>query len=39
MIVVNHKPAHIDNMARIKTDTIYLTTCNRPVLFKNFKET
>ena len=38
MIVMCHKPAQIINTARLSCDTNYLTTYNRPDLFKNFNE-
>ena len=38
MIVMCHKPAQIINTARMRCDTIYLTTYNGPDLFKNFNE-
>ena len=38
MIVMCHKPAQINNTARMSCDTIYLTTYNGPDLFKNFNE-
>ena len=38
MILMCHKPAQIINTARMKCDTIYLTTYNGPDLFKNFNE-
>ena len=38
MIVMCHKPAQIFNTARMSCDTIYLTTCNGPDLFKNVNE-
>ena len=38
MIVMCHKPAQINNTARMSCDTIYLTTYNGSDLFKNFNE-
>ena len=38
MIVMCHKSAQINNIARMSCDTIYLTTYNGPDLFKNFNE-
>ena len=38
MIVMCHKPAQINNTARMSCDSIYLTTYNGPDLFKNFNE-
>ena len=38
MIVMCHKPFQIINTARMSCDTIHLTTCNGPDLFKNFNE-
>ena len=38
MIVMCHKPAQINNTARMSCDTIFLTTYNGPDLFKNFNE-
>ena len=38
MIVMCHKPAQIINTARMRCDTIYLTTYNGADLFKNFDE-
>ena len=38
MIVMCHKPAQIINTARMKCDTIFLTTYNGLDLFKNFNE-
>ena len=38
MIVMCHKLAQINNIARMSCDTIYLTTYNGPDLFKNFNE-
>ena len=38
MIVMCHKPAQINNTARMSCDTIYLTTYNGADLFKNFNE-
>ena len=38
MIVMCHKPAQINNTARLSCDTIYLTTYNGPDLSKNFNE-
>ena len=38
MIVMCHKPAQINNTARMSCDTIYLTNYNGPDLFKNFNE-
>ena len=39
MIVVCHKPAQINNMARMNCDTIYITTYNGADLFQNFNTT
>ena len=36
MVVICHKPAQIDNMARPSTDTVYMTTYNGTGLFKIF---
>ena len=36
MIVMCHKPAKRENMARMNCDTIYITTYNGADLFKNF---
>ena len=38
-IVICHKQAHIDIMARMNCDTIYITTYNGVNLFKNFNTT
>ena len=38
MIVMCHKPAQINNTARMSCDTIYLTTYNGSDLFKNSNE-
>ena len=38
MIVMCHKPALIENMARMNCDTIYITTYNGADLFKNVKQ-
>ena len=38
LIVMCHKPAHINNTARKISDTIYLTTYNGADLLKNFKD-
>ena len=38
MIVMCHKPAHIDNMGRMNCETLYLTTYNGSDLFKNFND-
>ena len=38
MIVMCHKPAQINNTARMSCDTFYLTTYNGADLFKNFNE-
>ena len=38
MIVMCHKPAQINNTARMSCDTIYLTTYNGSDLLKNFNE-
>ena len=38
MIVMEHTPAKIDNMASMDYDTIYKTTYNGANLFKNFNE-
>ena len=38
MIVMCHKPAQINNTARMSSDTIYLRTYNGADLFKNFNE-
>ena len=38
MIVMCHKPAQINNTARMSCDTIYLTTYNGVDLFKSFNE-
>ena len=39
MIVMCHKPAQIENMARMNCNTIYITTHNGADLFKNFNIT
>ena len=39
MIVMCHKQAQKDNMSRMNCDTLYVTTYNGPVLFKNFNKT
>ena len=39
MIVKCYKPAQIDNMAKIVTDTFYMSTFYWTDLFKNFKNT
>ena len=39
MIVMCHKPAQIDNMSRMNSDTLYITTYNEPHLFQNFNTT
>ena len=39
MIVMCHKPAQIDIMARLNCDTIHITTYNGADLFKNFSIT
>ena len=39
MIVICHKPAQIENMARMNCDTIYITTNNGADLFKKFNTT
>ena len=39
MIVMCHKPAQITKTARMKCDTIYLTTYNEADLFKSFSIT
>ena len=36
MIVMCHKPAQINNLARLNCDTIYITTYNGADLFSNF---
>ena len=38
MIVMCHKPAQINNMARMSCDTIFITTYNGADLFKSFIE-
>ena len=39
IIVICHKPAQIDNMARMNCDTIYITTYNGADLFNKFNTT
>ena len=39
MILMCHKLAHIDNLARMSCETIYRTTYNGPDLFQNFNTT
>ena len=39
MIVMCHKPAQIEDMARMNCDTIYITTYNGADLFTNFNTT
>ena len=39
MIVMCHKPAQIDNKARMNCDTIYITNYNGADLFKKFNTT
>ena len=39
MIVMCHKPAQINNLARMSCDTIYIIIYNRPDLFNNFNVT
>ena len=36
LILMCHKPAQINNMARMNCDTIYITTYNGADLVKNF---
>ena len=38
MIVMCHKPAQKNSLARMSCDSIYITTYNRADIFKNFNE-